>query len=323
MKRALRAGGILLALLGLLVGVALAYLFLFLPRRYPVPQVALPTQPQRLENGRYLANHVALCTECHSLRKADLYAAPVDEATLGAGGESFAGDFGVLYAPNITPTGLANWSDQDLYRAVATGVTKDGRALFPLMPYVHYAHSDPKDLQDILAYVRSLQPKPGTPSASKLNFPLNLIVRTMPGPLAPTQRPQPGTPKYGAYLTEMASCTDCHTPMDKGAPIPGLAFAGGREFPIPSGIARSANITPDKETGIGNWTRDRFVQRFKSPQAAHNTDTPLKPGQVNTIMPWRSYAGMTEEDLGTIYDYLMTLPAVKNRVPPPAHRPAP
>lgn len=313
-KTVLRAAGLLLSLGALLVGGTLAYLFLVLPTRYPVPAITLPTAPERLENGRYLANHVALCVECHSLRQQDLYAAPIDEATFGAGGETFTGDFGTLVSPNITPSALGSWSDEDLYRAVASGVTPDGRALFPLMPYTHYARADQKDIEDILAYVRALEPKEGTPAPSRLVFPLNLIVRTMPVAPAPSPRPLVGTVEYGAYLTNLASCTDCHTPMDKGAPVPGLDFAGGREFPLPSGLVRSSNITPDKETGIGTWTRERFIQRFKSPKAAHNQDTPLEPGQVNTLMPWRSYAGMTEQDLGAIYDYLMTLPAVKNRV---------
>lgn len=310
MKKALRLFG------GLVVlgGAGLTYLFLALPPRFEVPAITLPTAPERLENGRYLANHVALCMDCHSMRRQDLFAAPLDEATFGAGGEAFPGDFGVLYSSNITPAGLSGWSDEELYRAVVTGVRPGRGALFPLMPYPHYAAMSTSDVEDILAYIRSLKPIEGSPPPSRLNFPLNLIVRTMPGPPKPVPRPEAGSPEYGAYLTNMASCTDCHTPMKKGAPAPGMDLAGGQEFHLPSGVVRSANITPDKETGIGSWTREGFIARFKSPTAPHNVDTPLQPGQVNTLMPWRQYAGMTEQDLGAIYDHLMTLPPVKNRV---------
>ncbi len=248
------------------------------------------------------------------MRNHNLFAGPVEEQSLGQGGEAFPGDFGVLYAPNITPEALGSWSNEDIYRAIVTGVRPDGSALFPLMPYPHYSQMDPRDVEDIIAYVRGLTSRSGKSGQTELNFPFNLIVRTMPLPAAPKPRPAVGTREYGSYLTNMASGTDCHTPMDKGAPVPGLSFAGGREFPVPSGVTRSANITPDKETGIGRWSREAFTARFKDPKAAHNLDSPLAPGQVNTIMPWRSYAGLTAEDLGAIYDHLMLQPAVKNRV---------
>lgn len=80
---------------------------------------------------------------------------------------------------------------------------------------------------------------------------------------------------------------------------------------MPSGfVARSANITPDPETGIGRWSRTQFVQRF----AAFRNPASLAavgPGHANTPMPWSQFAGMTDADLGAIYDYLRTLPAVK------------
>jgi mono/diheme cytochrome c family protein len=315
MRKLLKVAAGLLALLLLAIGGLLGYLFKVLPPRYDVPQVHLPAEPARLEHGQYLARHVALCVECHSLRDDSLYAGPIKESTLGGGGETFEGDFGVLHAPNITPAALSGWSDEDLYRAVATGVTPDGRVLFPLMPYPHFSHIAHEDLEDILGYIRSLKPVQNTPPPSKLVFPLNLIVKTMAVPPAPSDAPLASdTASYGAYLAGMASCTDCHTPMDKGVPVPGLKLAGGREFPVSGGLARSANITPDRETGIGAWTRDGFIARFKNPRARHNLDTPVKPGQANTVMPWRSYAGMSEQDLGAIYDYLATVPAVKNRV---------
>jgi hypothetical protein len=60
-----------------------------------------------------------------------------------------------------------------------------------------------------------------------------------------------------------AGCIDCHTQQVRGEPIKGLEFAGGFELRFPEGTVRSANITTDEETGLGSWTTDEFVGRFK------------------------------------------------------------
>ena len=94
-----------------------------------------------------------------------------------------------------------------------------------------------------------------------------------------------------------------------------MKFAGGHRFDIPNhGTAQSANLTPDPETGIGNWSKEEFIsrfQRFRSPETAHIA---VPKGQPNTVMPWSGFAGMTDEDLSAIYDYLRTVPAIKNKV---------
>lgn len=101
-----------------------------------------------------------------------------------------------------------------------------------------------------------------------------------------------------------------------------MDFAGGFKFPFPNGaVARSSNITPDEESGIGAWSESDFVSRFKFYDNAEART--LKPEAVgyNTVMPWMMYAGMTEKDLGAIYKYLRTAKPVNNHVekytPPP------
>jgi hypothetical protein len=137
----------------------------------------------------------------------------------------------------------------------------------------------------------------------------------MPKPAQP--RPVPAVSDkiaYGEYLTTAAGCTECHTKMAKGKPV-GEPFAGGFEFPLPGGILRSANITPHI-TGIGGWTRDQFIARFKAyaPGSFTPPTVDTTKGEMQTVMPWVMYAGMTEQDLGAIYDYLKTLKPVENVV---------
>jgi hypothetical protein len=101
--------------------------------------------------------------------------------------------------------------------------------------------------------------------------------------------------------------------VNKGQIIPELAYAGGREFQMGNGVVRSANITPDAETGLGNWTEDTFIARFKAYTDSVNVGK-LAPNQVNTIMPWAMYGGMDTTDLRAIYAYLKTIQPVKNKV---------
>jgi hypothetical protein len=119
---------------------------------------------------------------------------------------------------------------------------------------------------------------------------------------------------YGEYIVNAAGCFDCHTRQEKGSYV-GEPFAGDFTFELPGGTLRSPNITPHG-TGIGGWTREQFIARFK--QYADSSYTPqpvdMMKGDFQTLMPWMMYAGMTEADLGAMYDYLRTVKPVENSV---------
>jgi hypothetical protein len=94
-----------------------------------------------------------------------------------------------------------------------------------------------------------------------------------------------------------------------------MDFAGGMEIKLPHGTIRTANITPDNETGIGNWSKEMFIARFKSFESDSAKNIPADIfKEYNTIMPWTMYAGMTNEDLGAVYDYLRNVKPVKKMV---------
>jgi hypothetical protein len=76
---------------------------------------------------------------------------------------------------------------------------------------------------------------------------------------------------------------------------------------------RSANITPSPETGIGSWTSELFLERFKVYDSGY-VETPAKDGEFNTMMPWTCYGTMEVDDLKAIYAYLRTVPPVENAV---------
>ena len=188
--------------------------------------------------------------------------------------------------------------------------------MFPVMPYPSYRTLAEEDAEAIVAYLRTLPPLTGTYPASRLNFPMNLLVRTIPQPYVPHPSPDHrDTIAYGEYLTTIAACAECHTPMRNGDPVPGMAYAGGAEFAVPrGGLVRSANITPDPDTGIGKWSPEFFIARFQNFTPDHSQHVWVAAGDFNTIMPWTMYAGMSDEDLGEIYEYLRTVKPVRNMV---------
>ncbi len=83
---------------------------------------------------------------------------------------------------------------------------------------------------------------------------------------------------------------------------------------MPFGVLKSSNITFDENTGIGKWTKEEFINRFKSNDPKTKPIASVKENEFNTIMPWTMYAGMTEEDLGAIYEFLKTVKPVANQV---------
>ena len=312
LKWVLIPAGTLLALIGGGVG----YLFAAFPKTLPVPSTQVAVTPELLSRGTYLAHHVTVCMDCHAVRDWSRYSGPPKPGTLGHGGERFSRDLGLpgeFYSKNITPGGIGDWSDGELARAITTGVTRDGRAMFPIMPYTYFRHLCEPDLHAIIAYVRTLPASNKTHAESQLDFPVNLIVRTIPDTPEPWACPEPGSADYGKYLTTIAGCPECHTQQEQGKVV-GERLAGGWRFALPQGgYITSRNITPDPETGIGKWTKEQFVATFRS-RGTPDGAFLVKPGERQTMMPWNMYGGMTEQDLGAIYDYLRTVPAVKNQV---------
>ena len=320
MKKFLKILGIIVGIVVLLVIAGYVYLNTAFPKADPPKNIKVEATPERIARGKYLANHVTVCIDCHSQRDWTKFAGPIKQGTEGSGGDVFdekIGFPGKVTTKNLTPANLGSWSDGEIVRAITCGVTKDNKALFPMMPYPNYNKISQDDLYSIVAYIRSLKPVEREIPETELNFPLNLLVKTMPiqsyKPVKEIDRSN--SIEYGKYLVTMASCSDCHTQSDKGEPLPGMELAGGAEFNFPAGVVRSANITPDKETGIGNWSKEDFFNRFRfyNNEEAHNIPVNIEK-DFNTPMPWLMYSGMTNEDLSAVYEYLRTVSPVKNRV---------
>lgn len=108
--------------------------------------------------------------------------------------------------------------------------------------------------------------------------------------------------KHGEYLAKIGDCIACHTNVKAGTP----AFSGGLPLATPFGTFYSPNITPDKETGIGNWTEADFIRAMK-----HGRDPQGR--NYFPVFPYVYFANMLDDDVKDLYAYFMSIPAVKQK----------
>jgi mono/diheme cytochrome c family protein len=147
-----------------------------------------------------------------------------------------------------------------------------------------------------------------------------LAAVTIAGALLAHALPAAG-PSRGEYLARIMDCGGCHTGGALvGQPDPKLHLAGSAVgFGVPDiGYFYPPNLTSDRETGLGGWSEADIIRAVR--QGVRPDGRPLAP-----LMPWPSYAALTDEDAAELARYLKSLPPVRNAVPPmtPASKPAP
>jgi mono/diheme cytochrome c family protein len=282
------------------------------PRVRPLTNRVFERTPERWARGKYIVENLAACSDCHSPHDWTKHDNPIPPGMEGAG-EDFSimtGLPGRVVVPNLTPdmeTGSGTWSDDALARAIREGIGHDGRTLFPLMPYERYRIMPDEDVASVIVYLRSLPPVRNPLPNTDIIFPVKYLMRSAPQPITdPVPAPDLSDPvKRGAYLVTIASCRDCHTPMDKGQPLPNMDLSGGQVFEGPWGRVASANLTPDP-SGIPYYDETLFLQAIRTGY--------VKARPLNQIMPWRNYSGMTDDDLKAIFAYLKTVKPIHHVV---------
>jgi mono/diheme cytochrome c family protein len=117
----------------------------------------------------------------------------------------------------------------------------------------------------------------------------------------------------GQYLATIMDCHGCHTGGAlAGTPDPELHLAGSNiGFGIPGlGIFYPPNLTPDPETGLGEWSEQDIVTALRTGQRPDGRE-------LTPVMPWRSYAALSDDDMRALVAYLKSLEPVRNPVSPP------
>ena len=157
---------------------------------------------------------------------------------------------------------------------------------------------------------------------------------------SPGAAPAADPVKRGEYLVTIGGCNDCHTPWKMGekgpepdmsrmlsghpealvvhaAPTPGegpwlvAAAATNTAWAGPWGVSFTANLTPDRDTGLGAWSEEIFINTMRTGKHWGQSRPLLPP------MPWFNYGKMSDEDLKAVFAYLRSIPPVRNAVPLP------
>jgi mono/diheme cytochrome c family protein len=264
-------------------------------------------EPDLVARGAYLAN-AADCVSCHT-----------DSEHGGkpyAGGRAIATPFGTFYSPNITPdreTGIGRWSEAQFARALRDGVRPDGANLFPVFPYPSFTKIVDADARAIWAYLSSLPPVRQRNRRDEVSFPFSwrflltgwkwLFFES--GPFRPSPD-RSAADNRGAYLvTALAHCGECHTPRNLlGATEPSRFLAGTARGPDGKPVP---NMTPDRDTGIGNWNEQDIVGVLTD---GHTPDSDFVGGAMAEVV--KSTARLTDADRRAIAIYLKSLPPIRS-----------
>jgi mono/diheme cytochrome c family protein len=264
--------------------------------------------PQEMvKRGTYLINGPVACANCHTPRGPDMSFLP---------GMDYAGGFKIVdpafevYSANITPdkeTGIGGWTDAQIITAIREGKTREGRINFPPMPVPTYNNMSDDDVKAIVAFLRTVKPVRHQVPESKYKIPQQAMppAKGLPAP------PASDRVAYGRYIvTALAHCFECHTGPDaKGEPdFARLMGAGGFTITLAPGMTvRTANITPDPETGIGKWS-DADIKKALTegvrPDGRH----------LSPPMPYPFFKNMTSADLDAVIAFLRTIPPIRNAV---------
>lgn len=258
-----------------------------------------------LERGDYLVNHLMSCGNCHSPRGPGAAA-----RALSGGVQVFDEPWFRVKGANITPdreTGIGAWSDADIKRAIAEGVRPNGTPLAETMPSAFFRILTPRDLDAVVAYLRSVPPV-----HSEVMAPVYKAA-TPPSPAYPPAARRfsdadLADPKQrGIYLSTIAHCMACHARTSEAAPADyrKTLGKGGRVFKGPWGETRSANITSSRTAGIGSWS-DADLRR-----ALTDGVTPdgrkLRPPMIDHVADYRTW---NAADLDALVAWVRTIPPI-------------
>lgn len=289
-----------LVTLGVIAGVTLYFLRPgVLPHVNGIPQ--LNSSTQIITRGEYLAR-AGDCVACHTIPNGPMF----------AGGRAMATPFGNLYVPNITPddeTGIGQWTTDDFYRMMHTGVSRDGKLLYPAMPFASYTQVTKGDSDAIFAYLMSVTPVKQKNREHELRFPFNnrdLLIgwRSLyfkEGEFKPDLK-QTVEWNRGAYLVKgLGHCAMCHTAVNAlGGASESKAFEGGM---IPNQNWYAPSLTSNQEAGLGNWNIEDIASLLQTGVSHRGTVY----GPMAEVV-YNSLQYLTDEDAKAMAVYLKALP---------------
>lgn len=271
--------------------------------------------PKLVARGEYLVNEVMNCGACHT----PMGPQGPDMSKKFAGGLEIPEVFGTWRSLNITQdkkTGIGGWTDEQIATAIREGKRPNGDQLYPIMPYPFYNSLSDADVKAVVAYLRTIPPvENAVAGVTDLKLPKPPMPK--PSGKAPEDKPE----ARGAYLATLMHCGQCHTPMDEKTmqPIADKPMAGGQKFTLPmfgTGDLYAQNITPDKKTGLGNWTDEDYMNSLT--KLKHKDGTPIQGPMGLLGMNWNK---MEQSDLKDVIAWMKSLKPIENKVPKSTFKP--
>ena len=274
---------------------------------------ALAATPAEVARGKYIFGATGGCG-CHTESKG-----PVN-----AGGRKYDGPYGTLYSANITPdikTGIGDWTDEQIITAIRLGRRPNGERLVPVHPFISFNGMANEDLKALVAFLRTVPPVNRTNTPKKITVPMfdSVFLPAWLMAFAAKETPPPAAPVSGVargeYLVHaVAHCGECHTPRSAMTmAVDNSRFlAGNPKKTGPEGQA-TPNITPDKATGLGDWTEAQIVTYLGT---GNRPDGDVAGGLMEEMIQG-TLAGLKDlakADLQAIARYLKSIPAVKNKI---------
>ena len=273
------------------------------------PDIKIDVTPEKLQRGEKLAS--MLCASCHMNRET--------RSLSGRWMTDAPKEFGKIYVPNITQDktyGIGNWTDGEILYLLRTGIKKDGSYAPPYMAKL--PHMADEDIESIIAFLRSDHPmvKPVAvedhPTEPSFLTKFLCNVEFKPFDMPKEKIPMPDTTnqvELGRYLVYNLECYTCHsadfTKLDMMTPENSKGFMGGGNEPLDNegNPMVTSNITPDRETGIGDWTKEQFVKavRFGLMESEPALRVPMIP-----------YTQLTDYEAEAIFAYIQTIDPIKN-----------
>jgi mono/diheme cytochrome c family protein len=209
---------------------------------------------------------------------------------------------------NITPdpdTGIGVWSEADVKRSLVDGVRPNGVPLAPQMPFAFYKILTPRDLDAVVAYVRSVAPVRNEvqPPVYKAAAHADLV----PNAEKPASEESLADPvRRGFYLATIAHCMECHSRRPDGTQdyVNGWG-RGGYEFKDVWGTARTSNITSHPTAGVGKWSDDEIKRALT--EGVGRDGRKFKPPMARQVY----FSRMTSEDLNALVAWIRSLPPLE------------
>lgn len=272
----------------------------------PLPDIQASTDSAIIARGQELVLGPAHCGDCHSVANIDSMMKTGNGVTF-AGGHLFDLPFAKIYTPNLTPdveTGIGSLTDGEIARTLRYGVKADGTSALPFMPFNNLSD---EDLTAIISFLRSQRPVKNKIPKHEWNLLGKALKAFMFAPVGPDGTvaksvKRDSSAAYGKYLAyNVANCYGCHTNRDATGGFIGEPFAGGPDF-VEEGkpTLTPPNLTTDSSSRIFKWKEEDFIKRFRMGKAIPYSH-----------MPWEAYKTMTDGDLKAVYNFLKTLPPVK------------